>query len=124
MSDASFLSKLLMGLSIFLLIVSFLLLPGTLAKHDNEDIQMASLRDTLDRDGMALPSPTRFSLSFTDHTLLRVIIFLILVAAGLAGEFYMKSWKAGGVLHLVNVLIAIAIGFYFSLSLVLPFVPL
>jgi hypothetical protein len=124
MSDASFISKLLLGLSIVLLAVTFLLLPMTLTKHTDNKIQIATLRDTLDKNGMALPSPTRFSLFYTDHTLLRVIIFIVLLAAGLAGEFYIKSKKIGGVIHIANILIALGMCSYFALSLVLPFTPL
>lgn len=124
MSDASFLSKLLLGLSIILLSVSFLLLPFTLSKQSDDDIQMTTLRNTLDRNGMALPTPTRFSLSFTDHTLLRVIVFVVLIGAGLAGEFYIKHRKTGGLIHLVNICIGLCTGSYFALSLILPFIPL
>lgn len=124
MSDASFLSKLLLALSIVLLTVTFLLLPMTLAKNTEEEFQAATLRDTLDKDGMALPSPTRFSLSFTDNSLLRVVIFVVLLAAGLAGEFYIKRKKTGGIIHTANILIALGMGSYFVLSLVIPFIPL
>jgi len=124
MSDASFLSKLFLVLALILLTCSFLLLPMTLAKHTDDEIQMVTLRDTLDKDGMALPAPTRFSLSFTDSPLLRVIIFFVLLAVGLAGEFYIQSKKAGGVIHLVNIFIALGVGSYFALSLILPFTPL
>ncbi|MFC1580155.1 hypothetical protein ACFL4N_04520 [Thermodesulfobacteriota bacterium] len=124
MNDASFLSKLLLCLSIVLLSVTFLLLPMTLTRHTDDKIQMLTLRDTLDKDGMALPSPTRFSLSFTDNSLLRVVVFVVLLSVGFAGEFYIKSKKIGGVIHIVNILIALGMGSYFALSLVLPFTPL
>ena len=124
MSDASFLSKLLLGLAIVLLAVTFLLLPMTLTRDTSDGFKMVTLRDRLDKNRGALPTPTEFSLSFTDHTLLRVIIFVILLAVGFAGEFYIQSRKTGGVIHLANILIALGMGSYFALSLVLPFTPL
>ncbi len=124
MSDAFFLSKILLGLSIVLLAVTFLLLPMTLTGNTDDEIRMVTLRDILDKEGTELPAPTRFSLSFTDHSLLRVVIFVVLLAAGLAGEFYIKSKKAGGIIHTANILIALGMGSYFALSLVIPFIPL
>jgi len=125
MGDASFLSKLLLGLGILLLAASFLLLPMSLTKQTTSDqIRLTGLRDVLDRDGMVLPYPTRLSIAFTDRLLLRLIVFVFLLAVGLAGEICIKHRKTAGVVHLANICIGLGVGSYFALSLVLPFTPL
>ena len=124
MSDTFFLSRLLLILSIVLLAISLFLLPRTLTKQTNDQIQLVTLRDILEKDNMVLPYPTKLCISFSDKPLLRVIIFIFLLAVGLAGEFFIKNKKIGGVIHLANILIGLCMGSYFALSLILPFTPL
>jgi len=125
MNEASFLSKLLLGLGILLLAASFLLLPMSLTTQTTGDqLRMTGLRDVLDRDGMVLPYPTRLSIAFTDRPLLRMSVFVFLLAVGLAGEIFIKDRKIAGVVHLANICIGLGVGSYFALSLVLPFPPL
>ncbi|MBW2207650.1 MAG: hypothetical protein JRG79_12120 [Deltaproteobacteria bacterium] len=124
MSDTSFLSRLLLILSIVLLAISLFLLPRALTKQTDDQIQLVTLRDILEKDNMVLPYPTKLCISFSDKPLLRGIIFVFLLAVGLAGEFFIKNKKIGGLIHLVNILIALGMGSYFALSLVLPFTPL
>ena len=124
MNDASFLSKLLLGLAILLLAASFLLLPMSLTRQTDDQLRMVGLRDVLDRDGMVLPYPTRLSISFTDTPLLRVIVFVFLIVVGLAGEIFIRNRKVVGVVHLANICIGLGVGSYFALSLILPFTPL
>lgn len=124
--EASFLSRLLGGLSIVILILSFLLLPTLLSKQSqsNEQIQLATLRSSLEKDNFVLPYPTKISISFSDNIMLRVIIFLFLVSIGLLGELYIEDKKISGLVHLINIIVGIIIGGGFLFSLILPFVPL
>jgi hypothetical protein len=124
--EASFLSRLLGGLSIVILILSFLLLPTLLSKQSqsNEQIQLATLRSSLEKDNFVLPYPTKISISFSDNVILRVILFLFLVSIGLLGEIYIEDKKISGLVHLINIIIGIIIGGGFLSSLILPFVPL
>lgn len=123
MNEGPFLSKLLLVISILVLVFAFLIFPAIL-NNPNSDINLSTLKDVWDSGNFELPVITKLSISFTENSVIRYIIFAILVLIGILTEIYAVDKKNSGLLHALNLVIGMLISTLFLLSLVIPFMPL
>ena len=124
MNSGTFLSRLLLVLSQLMSAVVFLLLPLILERASADDIELVSIRELWEQSGIALPTLTAHTLFFSDHNRLRIIGFLLLLAAGILVEWYMRDKKKSGVYHSICLAGSVVAGFLFLTACLLPFVPL
>jgi hypothetical protein len=123
MDEASFLSKLLLVISVLALIFAFLVFPSILNNPENE-INLYTLKDVWVSGNFELPIITKFTVSFADNALPRYIAFVVLLLIGILSEFFVDNKKTSGVVHTLNLTIGIMVGAFFLFSLVVPFMPL
>ncbi|MCK5058779.1 MAG: hypothetical protein KAT34_19175 [Candidatus Aminicenantes bacterium] len=123
MNEGSFLSKLLLLVSIAVLSVVFLIFP-TILNNPDSSINIYTLKDVWQNGSVALPVITKLSISFTDQSLIRFVVFFVLVLIGILSEFFVDNKKASGLVHILNLIIAMMTGALFLFSLVVPFMPL
>lgn len=123
MDEASFLSKLLLVISIIVLVFVFLVFPLILS-NPNSDINIHTLKDVWESGDFELPIITKLSISFTASTVLRYILFAALLIIGILSEFFVENKKTSGVVHVLNLIIGMLVGTIFLFSLVVPFMPL
>lgn len=123
MSAASFLSKLLLAVSILALIFSFLVFPTILTNPDSE-LSLYTIKDVWESRNFDLPIITKLSVFFADSAVLRYIFFAVLILIGGAAEFTIENKKIPGLIHTCNLIIGMLIGTLFLFSLVIPFMPL
>jgi hypothetical protein len=123
MNEGSFLSKLLLLISVVVLAVVFLGFPAILNNPDSS-INIYTLKDVWQSGSVELPVITKLSISFADQSLIRFVVFAFLVLVGILSEFFVDNKKASGVVHILNLIIAMITGTLFLFSLVVPFMPL
>ncbi|MCK4766657.1 MAG: hypothetical protein KAW12_30980 [Candidatus Aminicenantes bacterium] len=123
MSAASFLSKLLLAVSILALISSFLVFP-TIMTNPNSDLSLYTIKDVWESRNFELPIITKMAVFFADSVILRYIFFAVLIVIGVFAEFSSANKKIPGLVHTFNLIIGMLTGTIFLLSLVVPFMPL
>lgn len=123
MDEASFLSKLLLFISVCVLVFSFFIFPSILNNPDSE-INLYTLKDVWTSGNFELPIITKLTVSFADNSLMRYIAFAFLILIGILAEIFMENKKTSGVVHALNLTIGMIIGAFFLFSLVVPFMPL
>ena len=123
MNEGSFLSKLLLLISVAVLTVVFLLFP-TILNNPESSINIYTLKDVWQSGNVELPVITKLSIFFADQSLIRFVVFAFLILIGILSEFFVDSKKTSGVVHILNLIIAMMIGTLFLFSLVVPFIPL
>jgi len=123
MNEGSFLSKLLLLISVVVLAVVFLGFP-TILNNPESSINIYTLKDVWQSGSVELPIITKLSISFADQSLIRFVVFAFLILIGILSEFFVENKKTSGVVHILNLIIAMMIGTLFLFSLVVPFMPL
>ncbi len=125
MNAGSFLSKLLLVISIAVLVVVFIIFPSLL-ENPNSAISLSTLQDVWESKSghFELPIITNLSTVFSGNVVLRYVLFVFLVLLGGAAEFFIKNKKMSGLVHALNLIIGMLIGALFLFSLVVPFLPL
>ena len=123
MNEGSFLSKLLLLVSVVVLAIVFLAFPSIL-NNPESSINVYTLTDVWESAEVELPVITKLSVSFAGQSLIRFMAFAILTLMGILSEFLVDNKKASGTVHILNLIIAMMIGSLFLFSLVVPFMPL
>ena len=123
MNEASFLSKLILVISILVLIFVFLVFPSIL-NNPKSELNLFTLNDVWESGEIELPIITKLSVSFAENSILRYILFAALILTGILTEFFVESKKTSGLVHAFNLIIGILMGTIYLFSLVIPFMPL
>jgi len=124
MKSDKYLSRLQFFISQLLSIFVFVILPLILKDTANDEIKMNTIRTLWEESHLVLPVPTHYAISFTDNTILRIIILILFLIVGLFMEFFLKNKKISGTYHSVCLLIFITTGAFFLIACLLPFMPL
>jgi hypothetical protein len=126
MKTENYLSKLIFVISVITSILVFLVFPTVLEKggDSSDDIEITTMRSMWDENKLALPTPTQYAVSFTDHGNFRIALFFFFLAAGLLLEILCKNRIMTGTYHSVYLLTCIMIGSFFFTACLLPFMPL
>lgn len=119
-----YLSKLILAISILISTFVFVFIPMLLERHSNEGIVVHTIRDTWGEGRLLLPTPTVYAVYFADHRLMRVIVFIIFVAAGVLVEMLCGNKKISGTFHAACLLLSVMLGAFLLLACILPYVPL
>ncbi|MFC2156132.1 hypothetical protein ACFLRB_06565 [Acidobacteriota bacterium] len=92
--------------------------------NPESSINIYTLKDVWQSGEVELPVITKLSISFADQSLIRFVVFTFLILIGILSEFFVDNKKTSGVVHILNLIIAMMIGTLFLFSLVVPFMPL
>ena len=126
MNAETYLSRLLLVLSLAAVLTLTVLLPQVLTHHQAgpDEVQLASFRSMLDKSGGIFPTPTVAAIWFTDHWIPRLALLGLLAVAGIAVEKGVANRKVSGFYHAVVLSVAALAGALFLLACILPLMPL
>ena len=124
MKSDKYLSKLILILSILISTLVFIVFPMILEDKSQEEIALHTLRDTWEENYLSLPTPTKLAITFTDHNVIRTIVFSVFIIAGVLVEVLCKNKMITGTYHSVFLMLCIIIGTFFLLACLLPYIPL
>lgn len=124
MNSISRLSKIIYFISVIVSSIFFIIFPMILENGSNDDLVTCSLRDTWTEMQSALPIPTIYALSFTDHKVERISIFILFLVVGLLFEILCKNKLFTGTYHLTYLSLGIIFGWFFLFACLLPYFPL
>ena len=124
MKSDNYLSKLILILSILVSTSVFIVFPVILRDSSHEEIPIHTIRDTWQEDHLLLPAPTKFAITFADHNIIRIIIFILFIVVGVLFEVLCKNKMITGTYHSVYLLLCVILGTYFFLACIVPYIPL
>jgi hypothetical protein len=124
MNAINCLSKIIYLISAMVSSIAFIILPMILEKSSTDDFVTCSLRDTWGEIQTALPIPTKYALFFTDHKVERILIFILLLIAGIVFEIAVKNKLLSGAYHLTYLSLGVILGGSFLFACLLPYFPL
>ena len=124
MKSDNYLSKLILFTSVLISFFAFVFLPMILKDNSNEEFKTYTLRNSWEENKLALPTPTKYAILYSDQKIIRFTIFTLFAAAGVLLEIQCKNKVITGTYHLFYLLLGIIISGSFLLACILPSIPI